>query len=265
MSWLRSRIGKRAASRLLAFSLLGLHLILLPKNSSAVECPLPAGAAPALAQRSKEVRLSFLRQSMRDTAALERRYLLGWSLSYAGLAAATWVLVPFYDDPRPQYTTSAWNSATSVAASLLVLTGPMPILRDEKRLERRFQNASRNDPAQDCAVLLEAEQLLQRAAANEASARSAQSHLLGTLTTIGLGLILGYALNRPDSAAMSTTIGIVLDELSIASRPTVGIRRLESYKSGTLTAITPPTFVPLMGLAPIRLTNGYGLALGGVF
>jgi hypothetical protein len=176
-------------------------------------------------------------------------------------------MVPFADDPRYQYTTSAWNSATSLGAALLVLTGPVPILRDAKRLERlaAAAPAGEAEPAASCALVAEAERLLQRAADNEAGARSARSHLIGTLSTIGVGLILGYALDRPDAAAQSTAIGIVLGELYIFSRPTIGIRRLESYKSGELAAITPPTFVLPISLAPVRLGDGYGIAAVGAF
>ncbi len=194
---------------------------------------------------------------------MERRFLLGWSLAYVGMAAGTWLTVPFYSDPGQQVTASAWNSATSAAASLLVLTGPMPIIRDEQRLERLLARPPL--PGQRCAVLAEAERLLKRAADSELSARSARSHIIGIFTTIGLGLVLGYALQRPDSAATNTTIGLVLNELMIASRPTVGIRGLESYRNGTLIAVTPPPFVVDLHLAPTRIADGYGVAVGSAF
>jgi hypothetical protein len=212
----------------------------------------------AAGQPEFAARLRFLRQSLQATAQAERRFALAWSLSYVGMAAGTWVTLPFSSDPQGQRTESAFNSATSLAAALLVLIGPVPIIRAQQRLEAQLAHG----PA-DCAVLVTAEQTLVRAAASQSGARGARAHILSFFSSVGLGLILGYGLQRPQSAAINTTLGIILGELMIATTPTGAIHSLAHYRSGDLGSAAPPTLH--LGGAPAPLANGYGLAVGGAW
>lgn len=228
-----------------------------------VECASTVGAAAAHSEAELAARLRFLRQSLRDTAVLERRFVLGWSLTYVGLAAGTWALLPFSSEPDKQRIASAWNSSTSIAAALLVLIEPLQVIRDKNRLEALLTPATPAPP--DCAVLARAEQLLKHAASSETGARSTRAHVLSALTTVGLGLVLGYGLKQPDSAATNTTIGILLGELMIASRPTVAVQRLRSYRSGDLTIPPRPAGGLSVGLAALPVSSGYGAAVSGAF
>lgn len=255
--WQRVSMGAAApAIFLLGGLLIG---VARPTASYAAECAGPTAAVSALPSAA---RISFLRASLHDTARLERRFALGWSLTYAGLAAGTWFLLPFADDFEGQRKASAWNSATSVAAGLLVLIDPLLVIRDHRRLEALLAA----DPSAGCATLAAAEQLLVHAAGSEQSARGPRAHILGALTTVGLGLVLGYALQRPESAAINTTIGVFLSEIMIASRPTVAVTRLQRYRSGDLSdSAAPPTGGLSLGIVPLRLDSGYGAALSGAF
>lgn len=255
--WPRVPLGAAAPLICLLFGLL-LATLARPAACHAAECPGPTAAVSELPVAA---RLAFLRQSLTDTARLERRFALGWSLTYAGLAGGTWLLLPFADDFEGQRRASAWNSATSVAAGLLVLIEPLLVMRDHRRLEALLAA----DPHPGCATLAAAEKLLVHAASSEQGARTARAHALSALTTVGLGLVLGYALQRPESAAINTTIGIFLGEIMIASRPTVATLRLQRYRSGELDAPPPAAGGLTVGVVPLRLDSGYGAALAGAF
>lgn len=243
---------------------LGLLLcVFLPAAAHADECRSTVGAPAAHSAEEITARLSFIRQSLRDTAVRERRFVLGWSLNYVGLAAGTWVLYPLSSNPEGQRIASAWNSATSLAAALLVLIDPLQVIRDKNRMEALL--ATPNPAQSECALLIKAEQLLKHAANNEASARGARSHIISTLTTVGLGVVLAYALKQPDSAVTSTPIGIFLGELMLASRPIVAVRRLQSYRSGDLSMPAVPPFNLSLGVAPLAVDSGYGAAVTGAF
>lgn len=233
-----------------------------PAAAAQVECESTVGAAAAHSEAEIATRLRFLRQSLRDTALLERRFALGWSLTYAGLAAGTWALLPFSANPDGQRIASIWNSSTSIAAGLLVLIEPLQVIRDKNRLEALLAPAR---PQSDCAVLSRAEQLLQHAARSETGARSARAHIISALSAVGVGLVLGYGLKQADSAATNTTIGILLGELMIASRPTVAVQRLQRYRSGDLSIPPPPVGGFSVGLAPLPISSGYGAAVSGAF
>jgi hypothetical protein len=170
--------------------------------------------------------------------------------------------LPLSDDPYNQRRTSAWSSATSIAAGLLVLLDPVRVIRDEQKLERTL---AREESPTSCAMLREAERLFQHAADNETAARSPRSHILTFLGTVGLGLILAYVLQEPSSAAMNTTIGAFLGQFMIETRPTVAATRLQSYRQGELGPPPPSSSLLSLTVAPMLLGNAYGLAVGGIF
>lgn len=227
------------------------------------ECALPAGAQPALGEFAATQRLEFLQHSLQATARHERRFALAWSLSYVGLATSAWVLVPLSSDPQGQRISSAWSSATSLTAAVVAIIDPLRAIADQRRLDRLLAQSPAR-PAR-CALLAEAERLLTHAAANEQTARGARAHLFGFFTTVGLGLIHGYVLQRPESAATSTLIGTLLGQFMIGTRPTTAIRRLESYRLGELSESAPPAPTRSVGATVNSLGHSYGVALAGVF
>lgn len=244
--------------------LIGL-MILGAGQAQAGECAVPDGAAAALSEQKVEARLDYIRDSMRDTLRMERRFLIGWTLGYAAMAGGTWLLVPLSDDPK-QRVASIWSSANAAGGALLNLIQPMRVVTAQRRLEKLI---AQTPPAeQRCAQLREAERLFALAANNESGARSPISHLSSILSNIGLGLIQAYVVKRPDSAATSLPLGIVVGELLIWTRPQVAARRLASYRAGDLSAPPPRKWYQLTSLpvpVPLAVDGGQGLALAGTF
>ena len=261
---LKSLVRRRAGRAAVTTIGLGLLLGLLGSpEARAGECTAPGGAAAALGEKTVEARLQFMQSSMRDTVRLERRYALGWSLSYVGMAAGTWFLYPIAEDKHGQLISSSWNSATSVVAALNVLIDQLRVVGDQHKLEALL--AAPHPAAERCAVVAKAEKLFIHAADNEKSARSPRAHILSFLSTVGLGLIFGYALQRPESAAINTGIGVVLSELMIATRPTLAMQRLERYRSGELELTAPPPSVLSWSVVPNFTSTSYGAAWAGAF
>ena len=238
---------------------LALGILLGGTVASARECPAPKGSSPELASVLAEDRIRFLARTLTDTARRERDYAIGWSLTYAGLSAASWVMLPLSssDDPG-QLVETAWNSGTSAFAALYVLYAPLSAVRAVHKLNQRL--ASANDDV--CAQLAEAERVFFKVADNQKGGRDALAHIGNVAFNVGLGLVLGYALHRPNGAAISTSIGVVMGELMIATRPSGALSTLADYQKGRLLA--PPTSPSLalpFQLVPTLQNQTYGLTL----
>lgn len=257
MRWFRLGIGCAAA----------LGISLGCDVASALECPAPKGASPTLSSLDPEDRVRFISQVLTQTARAERRYALGWSLTYAGLSAGSWVMLPLSSASDPgQLVESAWNSGTSAFAALFVLYAPLVAARDVSRLSQQL-DLLRHDR---CAQLAEAERVLAKVADNQQSARNALAHISNVAFNVGLGLVLGYALHRPSGAAMSTGIGVVFGELMIATRPKSALQAHSAYKEGRLlapssTSSSPGELIGQITLVPTVQNQTYGLALLGRF
>jgi hypothetical protein len=231
-------------------------------NGAAQECAAPASAGPELTKLAGAERLRFIRKTLQDTARAEKRFALGWSLTYTGLAAGAWVFLPLSPSDQGQLIESAWNSGTAGFAALYVLFDPLLTAHDSRRLERLLAGADAS--GNPCQVLAEAEALLAHAADKETSARGALAHIGNFAFNVGLGLILGYGLHRPAGAAMNTTIGVTLGELMILTRPQLASQSLARYRKGELTA--PPSGAAVSwSVTPIASGAHYGLALAGSF
>lgn len=231
-------------------------------TAQAGQCDAPDASA-ALREQSVDARLGYIRDSMAETFRLERRFAVGWSLGYAAMAAGTWMLVPLTSDPL-QRAASIWSSATAVSGALLNLIQPMRVVTAQRRMEKLLREPVPTEGR--CAQLREAERLFAFAANNERGARSAISHLSGFVSVIGLGLIEAYAVKRPDSAATSLPLGILVTELLIWTRPQVAVRRFASYQAGDLSPPKPRKWYQLTAIPmPLPLNGGQGFALGGVF
>ncbi|MFO0574398.1 MAG: hypothetical protein U1A78_10385 [Polyangia bacterium] len=257
----RRPVGRAGTSALGSFTLFAL-LVGGPAPGYAAECAVPTGAASALGEHDAAARLRFVRDVLRETAVKERRFLVGWALTYAGFAGGAWVLVPFSDDPRKPVD-AIWSSSTAVAGGILAVIPPAQVLRDHRQVERLA--ASPGPPS--CEALREAERRLEHAANSELGAGSALGHISSFAINIALGLVLGYGLKRPDTAATNTLIGIFISELMIATRPLAAARGLEKYRAGALTEPTAVTAPPRLTLAPALapLDGGLSVSLVGAF
>lgn len=229
------------------------------QQAHAQHCPLPPDAQPALEHHDDATRLRFIEQTLQDAAKQERRFALGWSLTYTGLSAGSWLILPLSDDPR-QLVETAFNSGTSAFAALFSLIGPLSVVSDQRRL-RTLLTAS-TSPDRACATLAASERLFRHAAESEASARGAFAHVSSAAFNVGLGLVLAYALKRPDGAAINTSVGIALGELMIATRPTLATKRWQRYREGNL-SMQPDESQPIVSVSPWLTPTSYGVSLLG--
>jgi hypothetical protein len=246
-------------------------------GARAGECGVPIGAGAALAEQGTEARLRFLRESLRETARKERRFLIGWSITYAGFAGGSWVLVPISSDPNKRID-AIWSSSTAIAGALQNLIEPLRVMRHHRRTEELVSalgglggSAGLGGPgdaaesARRCQTLGEVERRLELAAKSETSARGPFAHIGGAVINVALGLVLAYGLKRPDTAASNTTIGLIVTELIIATRPTEAVRRLERYRAGDLDLRAPaPSTVELSPLIAPR-SDGLSVGVAGLF
>lgn len=259
---------------------LGLLLSLGSQEAAAQRCPTPDAA---LQEQEGAARLRFLRDSLKESAAQEQRFLLGWSMTYAALAVAgpAQLVLPHgprsADEERGVRVEILWGMSTSAAASLLVMLKPLPLMLAQRRDAR--------NQGEVCALVAAAERELRRAAASQESARGALSHASSLLVSVGLGLVLAYGLGRPTAAGINTTVGVLLGELQIATRPRTAQRALARYRAADLRA-TPkagafsfsvagaatPRFSVAgaaealrLSIAPLPPGSGYGVALAGAF
>ncbi len=211
------------------------------------------------------------RLRMRACASLPRPYdrqrAVSGDMRLAGvwstrdLPAGTWLFVPLSSDPR-QYVESAFNTGTSLLAALLVVIRPIGVIRDQQRMERLLLQQGTGDVR--CTVLAESERLLLHAADSQESARNALAHIGNVAVNVGLGLVLGYGLDRPQGAAVNTSVGIVLGELMIATRPRQALRSLERYRIGNLQPESETLTMPL-SVTPLLMRSGYGVAVSSNF
>jgi hypothetical protein len=231
----------------------------LTTSAHAQHCPIPHDAQSSLQLHDAEQRIRFIQQTLTDAARQEQRFALGWSLTYAGLSAGSWLILPLSSDPR-QIVETAFNSGTSAFAALFSLIGPLGVVRDARAL--RTLLAARTSADQQCATLAASERLFRHAADSELSARSAFAHASSVAFNVGLGLVLAYALKRPDGAAINTTVGITLGELMIATRPTLAHSHWQRYRTGDLSS--KPSTAPLaISVSPWLTQTSYGVSLLG--
>lgn len=249
---------------------LGVFLGSILGEASAVagECAAPKGATAALAEQDVAARLQFIRDTLQEAERRERQFLIGWGITYAGFAGGAWVLVPTSDDPRKRVD-AIWSSSTSVAGALLMIIEPLSVMKDRKRFDRLMAAPAQPAPEQSpqvsprCRMLAQAEALMTHAALSEAGAKRTFSHFSSLVVNVGLGLALGYGLKRPETAAQNTTIGIVVSELMIASRPTVAAERLELYRAGRLDAPIHRGWFLLPSMTPTE--GGMSMSVAGTF
>src|SRR5689334_5142617 len=120
MSGCRTRWGLLAG---VMFCLLGARA-----PAWAGECAAPLGASAQLGELGVDARMRFLRQSLKDTARSERRYIIGWSLVYAGFIGGTWVLYPAASDKPGKIIESSWSNAISILGAAQMTIAPLLVI-----------------------------------------------------------------------------------------------------------------------------------------
>jgi hypothetical protein len=148
----------------------------------------------------------------------------------------------------------AGSAAIGIAAMQLM---PLKVIGDERRLRAAGPGTDR------CALLAEAERLLERDARSEAFGTSPLMQAGSLVFNVGLAVVLGAGFHHFRTAGITLGVGAVVGELEIATQPTHSIDALRRYRAGLLEHTEKParswTIVPSVG------AGEYGLQLVGRF
>lgn len=198
-------------------------------RAGADPCPVPEGAAAALAGLDAAPRLAFLSAQAATDDQAARAWSRDWLAACAALAVAQ--LVPLQLVDRPSRPDLVVGAATSLLGVGLLLATPLHVSDDAPTLRLAAAQPG-------CPSLATAEPLFLRDAAEEAQGRSALAHAGNVLVNLLAGLVLGLGYHRWTSAAVAFASGTALGELMLRTRPATLPDALSRYLAGQLTA--PP-------------------------
>lgn len=223
----------------------------------AVECRVIAGGAPSLAQVDARVRLEFIQRELRLGARKARIWSWGWAAAFS--AIATGEAVVSLVSPAEQRGDSLVGGAAALVGLLTVVIAPLPVMRDQRWLDRRVARAL---PAADpCALLADAERLLLRDAAGEQLLRGWYAHVATLLFNVGTALIIGFGFGHGAIAALNAAAGSVIGEVKINTQPTHSIDALARYRAGELTASGARADAPAWFVLPVASRDTAGLGV----
>jgi hypothetical protein len=112
-----------------------------------------------------------------------------------------------------------------------------------------------------CPLLVEAERLLLRDAANEAEGRSWRYHTGNVVVNAAIFFLIGAGFGQWLGAAISGVIGIAVGETMILTQPDGAVAALRRYRAGELGPAAPAR----LGLAPLAGPRANGVTLGFSF
>jgi hypothetical protein len=201
-------------------------------RSGAVECAVPAAAAPSLAHIDAGERLRFLQGALRHGARRARIWSWAWGSGYATLATLNLALLPVYpDSKRVDLYVGAAASAVGVLAVAAV---PLKVMRDQRWFDARVRGGG-----DVCALVADGERLLARDAASEAFGKSVLIHVGSFAFNVGLGLLLSVGFGHQQAGVIDSLAGMTLGEIMILTQPADSVKALARYRRAELTP-TPP-------------------------
>lgn len=207
-----------------------LLLATLARRASAVECAVPAGAAAGLAAIPAADRLQFIRKELAASARKDRIWSYTWMALYGAAATAELALIPVTaSDARIDNYGIAATSFIGFAGQLIL---PLHPIADQRRLEARLRAAPPG--ADPCALLADAEHILDRAAESEHKGQGPLLHTLNFVVNIAAGLVVGLVGGRWTNALLQIFGGAAVGETSILTQPIDSVRLLDRYRSGNL-------------------------------
>jgi hypothetical protein len=128
-----------------------------------------------------------------------------------------------------------------------------PALGNARKLEARVAEVSSAgassaaaEVAERCAVVAEAEKMLEESADDEAFNRGFLAHAGNVLVNGGGLLIIGLGYDRWVTGAIGTVVGISIGELQIFTRPTASLRGASEYRARWM--VTPTVSSESAGL-----------------
>ncbi len=183
----------------------------MPSVGRAASCPT---GAPAAERAEAEQKLQAIHQALRDEARRGRVWFWGWTIGSGALPVGQLAPVPFVSD-KGLRADLVVGAATSAVGLIGVLAS-----RPESIPGAEALDAMPSPAADPCAELSRAEDLLDRAARDEAFATGWLMHGANLLVNVAAGLVLGLGYDRWDSAAITAGSGFVIGEAQILTAPT---------------------------------------------
>jgi hypothetical protein len=233
--------------------LAALSLCLVTHTAHAEVCPVPEGADP-LAKVDARERLDYLARAFDREVTETDRWSWAWTSIYVGGVAAEGALLATAHDPGKRIDDTVGLGSTAfgaVALFALPLTLTLPL---------RAARAHWNDPDR-CKTLANAEETLLKVEKDQEFAHGVLGHIGNAAVNVGFGLLLGLGYGRWSSAALNTSIGIVVGEVNAFTQPRNLRDVLERYRSGRFDLTSPrmtwavvPMVSPQMSGAALRLS-----------
>jgi hypothetical protein len=227
-----------------------------PARASATDCPVdPAVAKPSprLAATATTARLRFITSNMDLGARRSLAWGLGWGLAYGTAAVTLFAITPFVssDTRKDLYVGGA---SASLGAITRAVSRPR-VIRERRRLKRRI-----DADGETCDTLHAAEAALARSSRWEHRNRRLFIHLAALGYNVGVGLVLGLALDRPLQGIRQATVGAVVGQVMFVTQPMTSARAFTRYRAGHV-----PESGARVQTVPWILPGGGGVGLLGRF
>jgi hypothetical protein len=178
-------------------------------------------------------RVEMIRNSLRRTERWSRVWYDSWIAGFGTITLGTALLIPAFESRHDQIVWSISSASAIVGVLFVAANWPVAISESERlgRLSARSTDA--------CALLVEAERALSRAADHQIANRKWYFHVLNVVYNLGVGLIIGLALDDWVNAAVNFGVGTALGEASILTLPMGSAKDLKRYRRGQSLSLAP--------------------------
>ena len=250
----RSRLGVTLAAGSFAVA-----VSFFANVASAQRCPTRSGVSPEVANLDARERLAFIRRRIDHAAYRSRVWASAWGSAYATVATVQGVRIALTDDRTTQIESGLAAGSAALGAAFVAVSPPA-VLWDTRSLRRRIARTRQSDDV--CAVVAEAEAMLERDAGNQAFGIGPLMQTVTVGYNVALGLVIGFWLHDWTNAAITIGSGIAISELMTFTQPTDAIDAWRRYRIGDLrSTIRPSTsyWIVAPDIAPERV----GLSVRG--
>lgn len=222
-----------------------------PASASCPVDPSVRAEGRGLSTVSPSARLSFITNRLDLGAKRALAWSLGWGLTYGTAAVTQMAVTPAISEGNRVV---LYVGAASATIGTLVRAVNIPhVIRERRRLRRYLRSAP-----DECAALREAERALARSARWEKRSTTLLLHFGALAYSVGTGLVLALAFNRPMAGHRQLAIGASAGQLMLVTTPQVTLDALTTYRQGHLERLSRLRTFPLV------LPGGGGVAIGGL-